>query len=92
MPKISRKRGFEAEVQNERLVKMNNRIKALRDKSGCSLNECKQALKKCSNFEIAYEYLRLKSQPLVRCKVDKDGNKNPYTDDNYIMLAETMVN
>ena len=33
-------------------------IKKLKERTGCSLNDCKKALELCNDMNVAYEYLR----------------------------------
>lgn len=66
-------------------------VHLLREKSEGSLYQCKKALDKCHNIEVAYEYLKLKSYAVMRYKTDEQGNKKPYTDEDYIKLAESIV-
>lgn len=64
-------------------------IKRLRGLTGCSMNQCKEALKKCSCFDSAKEYLFLKSQALIRFKT-VDGKKVKWQDSDYIKQAEQI--
>lgn len=49
---------------------MNEKVKILSIITGCGLLNCKKALEICDNNElVAYEYLKLISQPVVRCKI-----------------------
>ena len=65
-------------------------IKKLRERTGCSLNDCKKALALCENIDIAYEYLRLKGQALARYKMVA-GKKIPWQDKDYLEAAKKNI-
>lgn len=65
-----------------------NIIQELMYKTGCGFYNAREALEKCdNNISIAYEYLRLKGQPLARYK-NIDGNRVPWQDQDYIDAAK----
>ena len=60
---------------------MKELVKQLHELSGCSLADCNKAIEICKDIDIAYEFLRLKSQPVVRCHITK------FTDSDYLEMA-----
>ena len=64
-------------------------LKRLREETGCSIIDCKKALDVCDSYEMAYEYLRLKSQAVCRYKIT-NGKKEKWTDEDYIEKARQI--
>lgn len=69
-----------------------NLIIELKNRTGCPISHCKEALRLCGdNVEIAYNYLKLKSNAVSRWKI-VDGNKVPWTNADYVSKASKEVN
>lgn len=64
-----------------------DKVKYLRDISGCGIQECKEALFQCKNADIAYEFLKLRTQAALRCKIN-DGVRARFTTEDYVELAK----
>lgn len=63
-------------------------IRDLSRKTGFGVVDCNKALKMCNNNEgVAVEYLRLKSQPVVRQKLVK-GRWVNWSDSDYVKEAK----
>lgn len=63
----------------------------LRERTGAGMNSCKLALEEADgDIDIAYEYLRLLSQPVARYKM-KDGVKMRWEKDDYLKAASIIV-
>lgn len=70
---------------------MNQKIKELSLNTGLNLFICKKAFELCNNDEnVAYEYLRLKSQPVVRCKFVK-SKKVRWSEEDYLKEAKRLA-
>lgn len=68
-----------------------NRIKELKDKTGCSISNCKEALKNCDdNILIAEKYLQLKTTAVSRKKII-DGKLIPWETDDYVKEAKNIL-
>lgn len=65
-------------------------LERLRAETGCGISECEQALEICGSYDVAYEYLRLKSQAVCRYKYS-DGKKVRWVDSDYIERAKQIV-
>lgn len=65
-------------------------IKKLRERTGCSLNDCKKALELCNDMNVAYEYLRLRGQALARYKI-VNGKKIPWQTEDYLEAAKKNI-
>lgn len=61
----------------------------LREATGCSITECKNALAICDSYEMAYEYLRLKSQAVARYKIE-NGVKRRWNENDYLEAAKIL--
>lgn len=62
-------------------------IRELARSTGCSVVDCSRALKVCDDKEgVAAEYLKLKSQPLVRKKLVK-GRWVSWSEKDYVKEA-----
>lgn len=63
-------------------------IKELRNRTGCSLPDCKHALILCGDkIGVAYTYLKLKNSAVARWKII-DGKKIAWSDFDYVMEAK----
>ncbi len=68
-----------------------NPVKELRKMTGMDMKACRQAFITCGqDINLAYEYLKLKSQAVIRYK-NVDGRKVPYTDSDYLALAKNKI-
>ena len=65
-------------------------IKFLNEKTGCGISNAKKAMELCKNKEIAFEFIRLKSQAYARYKII-DGRKIPWDNTDYYMEAKKRV-
>lgn len=65
-----------------------SQVKNLREITGCGLEECKNAIKKCKDFSVAYEYLSLRGCAVYRAKINESGEKIPFSESDYIELAK----
>lgn len=65
-------------------------IKKLKERTGCSLNDCKKALEFCNDMNVAYEYLRLRGQALARYKI-VNGKKIPWQTEDYLEAAKKNI-
>lgn len=66
-------------------------VAALREKSNAGLQDCKQAMEKCEDFDVAYEYLRMRGQAVLRRKRNEFGELVRWTDEDYIEQARIRV-
>lgn len=63
-------------------------IRNLARSTGCSVVDCSRALKACDDKEgVAVEYLKLKSQPLVRKKI-VNGKWVDWSEKDYVKEAK----
>lgn len=65
-------------------------LERLRAETGCEISECEQALEICGSYDVAYEYLRLKSQAVCRYKYI-NGKKIRWAENDYIERAKQAV-
>ena len=65
-------------------------IKKLKERTGCSLSDCKKALELCNDMNVAYEYLRLRGQALARYKI-VNGKKIPWQTEDYLEAAKKNI-
>lgn len=69
---------------------MNEKVKYLFEITGCGLLNCKKALEVCGgDIPVAYEFLRLKSQPVVRYK-QIGSEKIRWSEQDYINRAKEI--
>lgn len=63
----------------------------LRSRTGAGMMDCKKALMEChEDIDVAYEYLRIMSQPVARyCMID--GQKTPWKRDDYLQETKRRV-
>lgn len=66
--------------------------KDLRNRTGIGLASCNEALKLCDqDQDLAYEFLKVKSQAVSRYKKDENNQRIPYTDKDYLELARKNI-
>lgn len=65
-------------------------LERLRAETGCGIAECRKALEICGSYDVAYEYLRLKSQAVCRYK-NVNGQTVRWVDDDYIEKAREIA-
>ncbi len=69
---------------------MKEKIKHLTEITGCGFYNCRKALELFEgNEKTAYEYLKLKSQPVVRYKI-VNGKRIFWTNQDYINKAKEL--
>ena len=59
--------------------------------TGANMNQCIEAYTKCDDFTLSMIYINLKYNRGTMCKIDADGNKIPFTDDDYLKEAKRRV-
>lgn len=64
-------------------------LNKLRQETGCSIIDCKNALMLCGDYKTAYEYLRLTSQAVARYK-SENGILRPWNKNDYLEAARKL--
>lgn len=91
---LEAKKELDAKLQKakeETFVWNRKKMLLLREQSGAGMKDCMKALTEAGgDIDIAYEYLKLLSQPVVR-KIMVKGEFRPWQDEDYLAEARKVV-